>query len=124
MNGYNGSYARNEGLAVTPLFRNGTETNSYLVRRTDCKSTDNANYQLQVPTTAGSLRISRLAGRLSLNSGDSGIHATDYDVGGINLLYSTAEIFTWVRDSRDMRVLVLISYGVEEELHEFALEGH
>ncbi|EAU36019.1 predicted protein [Aspergillus terreus NIH2624] len=91
MNGYNGSYARNEGLAVTPLFRNGTETNSYLVRRTDC-------------------------------NGDSGIHATDYDVGGINLLYSTAEIFTWVRDSRNMRVL--ISYGVEEELHEFALEGH
>ncbi|KAL5358314.1 putative beta-galactosidase E [Aspergillus floccosus] len=119
--GVNGSYTGNEAIAVTPLFGNGTKTNFYLVRHADFTSTGNAKYQLRVPTTAGNLTIPQLGGRLSLNGRDSKIHVTDYDVGGITLLYSTAEIFTWVRGSHNMRVLVL--YGGENELHEFALEG-
>ena len=42
----------------------------------------------------------------------------DYDIDGLNLIYSSAEIFTWAHHG-SKRVLIL--YGGEEETHEFAL---
>lgn len=59
-----------------------------------------------------------------LNGRDSKFHITDYDVGGVNLVYSTAEVFTW-KFSGSKPVLVL--YGGEDEMHEFAVDdrvGH
>jgi beta-galactosidase len=59
-----------------------------------------------------------MGGRLSLNGRDSKFHVIDYDIGGINLIYSTAEIFTWKKSSERT---TLVLYGGEHELHEFAL---
>jgi hypothetical protein len=53
-----------------------------------------------------------------LNGRDSKFHVTDYDLGGVNLLYSTAEIFTWKKYG-DERVLVV--YGGPNEEHELAV---
>ncbi|KAL4888053.1 putative beta-galactosidase E [Aspergillus ambiguus] len=118
--GINGSYTGNAGVAVTPLFGDGTKTNFYIVRHADFTYAGNTEYQLKVATKAGNVTVPQLGGRLSLIGRDSKVHVTDYDIGGINLIYSTAEIFTWVRGSNDKRVLFL--YGGEDELHEFALE--
>jgi beta-galactosidase len=63
--------------------------------------------------------IPQLAGQLTLNGRDSKIHVTDYDVGGISLRYSTAEIFTWATDSTGKTTLLL--YGDVGEWHEFAV---
>jgi len=57
---------------------------------------------------------------LTLNGRDSKVHVTDYDVGGTNLLYSTAEVFTW---KKFVRKTVLILYGGPGELHEAAIKS-
>ncbi|GFG08426.1 probable beta-galactosidase E [Aspergillus lentulus] len=121
-NGVNGSYTGNKDIAVTPLFGNGTATNFYLVRHADFTSTENAQYRLQASTRVGNVTIPQLGGSLSLNGRDSKFHLTDYDVGGFNLIYSSAEVFTWAKGDNKKRVLVL--YGGAGELHEFALPKH
>lgn len=121
-NGVNGSYTGNKDIAVTPLFGNGTTTNFYLVRHADFTSTENAEYRLQVSPSVGNVTIPQLGGSLSLNGRDSKFHLTDYDVGGSNLIYSSAEVFTWAKGDNKKRVLVL--YGGAGELHEFALPKH
>lgn len=78
------------------------------------------DYKLQVPTSKGDVTIPQLGGELSLASRDSKIHVTDYDLGGINLLYSSAEIFTWKKYG-DRTVLVV--YGGPGERHELAVSN-
>ena len=53
-----------------------------------------------------------------MNGRDSKWHVTDYDLGGIDLLYSTAEIFTWKAFAEKTALLV---YGGPGELHELAV---
>jgi beta-galactosidase len=53
-----------------------------------------------------------------LNGRDSKIHVTDYDIAGINMIYSSAEVFTWAKGVGSSRVLIL--YGGEGETHEAA----
>ncbi|KAH9838166.1 putative beta-galactosidase E [Teratosphaeria destructans] len=117
----NGSdYVPNMAIAATAL--SGTDdlpTRFYVVRHADFTSLANTTYMLNVPTSQGDISIPQLGGRLSLNGRDSKVHVTDYDVGGINLVYSTAEIFTWAKDRREHRRLIL--YGGAGETHEFAI---
>ncbi|KAH8666832.1 beta-galactosidase [Xylariales sp. PMI_506] len=90
-------YTDSTALYVTPLLSNKTQF--FVVR-------------------AGELTIPQLSGSLSLNGRDSKIHVTDYDLGGVNLLYSTAEIFTWQKYSTRT---VLVVYGGPGEQHELAV---
>lgn len=92
-NATNGSYVNTDALATTPL--NGNKTNFYIVRHAAYNTLASTNYKLTVPTSAGNISIPQLSPTLTLNGRDSKIHVTDYDVGGINMLYSSAEIFTW-----------------------------
>ncbi|RAL65137.1 hypothetical protein DID88_001243 [Monilinia fructigena] len=91
------------GVAVTPLLgavNNGLRT------------------KLTVTTSHGNITIPQLNGSLVMNGRDSKIHVTDYDIGGINLFYSSAEIFSWTQRSTLGRVLVL--YGGNRENNEAA----
>lgn len=117
----NGSYASTEAIAVTPIFGNGTQTNFYVVRHADFTSTANTTYRLSVSTSAGKVTIPQLGAVLALNGRDSKIHVTDYDVGGINLVYSSAEVYTWARAAGSGRVLIL--YGGAGETHEVAFSA-
>ncbi|KAJ5166752.1 uncharacterized protein N7482_005533 [Penicillium canariense] len=120
--GINGSYGAPASIAVTPLVGNGTRTNFYVVRHADFSSTDNTQYNLTVSTSIGKVSIPQLGASLILNGRDSKFHVTDYDLDGINLIYSTAEILSWARGPGSTRVLVL--YGGAGELHEFAISRH
>jgi hypothetical protein len=120
--GVNGSYGAPATIAVTPLIGNGTQTNFYVVRHADFTSIDKAQYTLTLATSVGNITVPQLGGHLTLNGRDSKFHVTDYDVGGINLIYSSAEIFTWARGAESARVLIL--YGGIGESHEFALPSH
>ncbi|OQE44287.1 hypothetical protein PENCOP_c002G08254 [Penicillium coprophilum] len=120
--GGNGTYGAASSISVTALLGNGTRTNFYVVRHADFTSMDNTKYTLALSTSIGDIKLPQLGGHLTLNGRDSKFHVTDYDVGGINLIYSSAEIFTWVRGSGSTRVLIL--YGGANEIHEFALSGH
>ncbi|KAH7010369.1 glycoside hydrolase superfamily [Ilyonectria destructans] len=110
------AYVSTDELLVTPVF--GNKTRFFVLRHSQYDSLERTPYKLSVPTSHGSLTIPRLGGQLTLSGRDSKIHVTDYDVGGINLIYSTAEIFTWKKYGHK-RVLIL--YGGDDELHEFAI---
>jgi len=114
----NGSYASTTSIAVTPLFGNGTSTNLYVVRHADFTSLNDTTYILTVPTTIGNVTISQLGGSLALYGRDAKIHVTDYDVGGVNLIYSSGEIFTWTKSCSG---LIVVLYGGAGELHELAV---
>lgn len=97
------------------------KTNFYLVRHADFTLTGKAEYLLQVQTSIGDVTIPQLGGKLLLDGRDSKVHVTDYDVGGVNVVYSTAEIFTWAKGAKNKRVLLV--YGGEGETHEIALSN-
>ncbi|KAJ5706029.1 hypothetical protein N7536_001718 [Penicillium majusculum] len=120
--GLNGTYGAPSSIAVTALLGNGTRTNFYVVRHANFTSTENTQYTLALLTSIGDIEIPQLGGHLTLNGRDSKFHVTDYDVGGINLIYSSAEIFTWAWGPGSTRVLIL--YGGTGETHEFALSSH
>lgn len=93
MNGSNGSFVNTDLIATTPVI--GDKTGFYIVRHAYYNSTESTDYRLTVPTSKGNISIPQLSSTLTLNGRDSKVHVTDYDVGGLNLLYSSAEIFTW-----------------------------
>ncbi|KAL8694845.1 MAG: hypothetical protein Q9218_000604 [Villophora microphyllina] len=115
----NGSFVNTPAIATTQL--KGNHTNFYVVRHAAFNSLNVTTYTITIPSSAGNVTIPRLNSMLTLNGRDSKIHVTDYDVGGHNLLYSSAEIFTWKR-FHDKTVLIL--YGGAKETHEAAFSGY
>lgn len=115
-----GVYTDTSDLAVTPLFGNGSSASFFVVRHSDYSSQESTSYKLKLPTSEGNLTIPQLGGSLTLNGRDSKIHVTNYDVSGTNILYSTAEVFTW-KKFEDKKVLVV--YGGKGEHHEIAISS-
>ncbi|PLB53681.1 beta-galactosidase [Aspergillus steynii IBT 23096] len=115
-NGTFGVYTDTHDLVTTRL--RGSPTNFYVVRHSDLTSFESTRYRLRVTTSIGDLSIPQLGGSLQLNGRDSKFHVVDYNAGGTNLIYSTAEILTWKRAGRKS---VVVLYGGENEFHEFAL---
>lgn len=89
----NGTYTNNPAIAVTPILSN--TTNFYVIRHSAYNTLDSTDYTLSVSTSNGNATIPQLGGSFTLNGRDSKIHVTDYDIGGIDVLYSSAEVFTW-----------------------------
>lgn len=118
------TYTNNAALTVTPLIgSNGSDTSFFVIRHTDYSSESSNQYKLKVPTSAGEVTIPQLGdSNLSLHGRDSKIHVVDYNVAGTNIIYSTAEVFTW-KQFADHKVLVL--YGGADEHHELevAVDG-
>ncbi|KAF9008853.1 glycoside hydrolase family 35 protein [Cyathus striatus] len=113
-----GAFTGNAALKTTQILDVvGNKTGFYVVRQTDNSVNTVKQYNLQLPTSLGEVKIPALGGFLTLNGKDSKIHVVDYDAGSTVLLYSTAEIFTWATiDGRD----VIFIYGNNDELHETA----
>lgn len=107
---------------MTLHLANGTKSDFYVTRHAGFSSLENTQYTSTVSTSQGNVTIHQLGGNLSPNGRDSKFHVTDYDLGGINLVYSSAEIFTWARDAGPTRLL--IRYGDAGEMHELALSHH
>lgn len=114
----NGSYSNSADIAVTALF--GNSTKFFVIRHASFNSLASTQFKLTLPTSQGNITIPQLNGSLVLNGRDSKIAVTDYDVGGANLLYSSAEVFTWKKYASKT---VLVVYGGPNELHELAFSG-
>jgi hypothetical protein len=116
--GYNttGVYADNDAITVTPLL--GEKTSFYVTRQTKYNSFASESYRLRVETSQGNITVPQLGEKLSINGRDSKIHVADYNIGDFNLLYSTAEVFTW-KTYEDRTVVVV--YGGMDEVHELAV---
>lgn len=114
-------YTTSSDLAVTALL-GGKDTDSsfFIVRHSDYSSQASVGYKLKVPTSAGKLTIPQLGGSLTLSGRDSKVHVVDYDVAGTNILYSSAEVFTWTKSSSSK---ILVLYGGPGEHHELAVSS-
>ncbi|KAJ5731456.1 beta-galactosidase [Penicillium malachiteum] len=115
----NGSYGvctDSTTLATTRLTSNATSF--YIVRHGELPDESTVLYRLNIATSIGNVSVPQLGGNLSLHGRDSKIHVADYDVGGINLIYSSAEVFSWKKSGLKS---VLVLYGGEDETHEFAI---
>lgn len=53
-------------------------------------------YSLTIPSSVGSIAVPSFGGKINLNGKDSKIHVVDYAAGSTHVLYSTAEIMTWL----------------------------
>ncbi|KAJ5314063.1 uncharacterized protein N7443_000947 [Penicillium atrosanguineum] len=115
--GINGSHGTPASIAVTTFLDDGTKTNFYVARHANFTSLEKHcvyNHRTHKPrerynTSAG--------GKLTLNGRDSKFHGLEYDLAGMNPVYSSAEIFRWARGAGSTRVLIL--YGGTEP--DFAL---
>lgn len=117
-NGSTGKYTTSTCVFTTPLFGNGSTTNFYIVRHSSYAEQTAVTYKLNVPTSKGTISVPQLGGSLTLSARDSKWHVSDYDLGGTNLLYSTAEILTWKKFETKTALVV---YGGPGELHELAI---
>jgi hypothetical protein len=110
--------ANTSDISVSPLLGLSTNSSFWVVRHTDYTSSDDTSYTMPIQTSNGTVTIPQLGGALSLLGRDSKILVTDYPLGNINLLYSTAELFTW-KQFGDYTVVVL--YGEIGEHEELAI---
>lgn len=115
------TYATNAAITVTRLGGNSTlgSGSFYVVRHSDYSSTTSDNYTMKLPTLEGDISIPTLVDTLTLHGRDSKIVVTDYDVRGIQLSYSTAEIFT---HQRFENATVLVVYTGPDETNELAVK--
>lgn len=114
----NSTYVSTPELSTTPLVSTTNATRFYVTRHSDYTSLDVTPYTLTVPTASdGNVTIPQLGGTLTLQGRDSKVQVTDYDVGGYNLVYSSADVYTHGA-SGERRVLLL--YGLAGETHELA----
>nr|XP_036579971.1 beta-galactosidase precursor [Colletotrichum truncatum]KAF6787727.1 beta-galactosidase precursor [Colletotrichum truncatum] len=112
-------FTNNAAITVTPATTKTTKF--YIARHTKYDSLETVSYKLKVDTVKyGKLEIPQLSDGLYLTRRDSKVHVSDYPVGDKNLVYSSAEIFTWKKYD-DKTVLVV--YGGPDEHHELAVEG-
>ena len=113
-----GALVSTDDLTVTSL-KSG-RTQFLVVRHTDYASKNSTNYSLSLPDTKfGALTVPQTDGTLSLHGRDSKIHVVNYDMFGINLVYSTAEVLTVKKFGGEV---VLIVYGGPNEKHELAID--
>lgn len=91
-NGSYGVYTNTTTLATTRLRSNATSF--YIVRHGVLAAKDSVSYWLLISSSIGNVSLPALGDSLSLHGRDSKIHGIEYDVRGINLIYSTAEVFS------------------------------
>lgn len=112
----NSQIADTDAITVTAL--TSSPTAFYVIRHSDFTSMDTTLYKLRLPTSMGNVTLPQLGGSLSLNGRDSKIMTTDFAAGDADIVYSTAEIFTWQKYG-DKTVLVL--YAGPNETNEVAI---
>ena len=115
----NGTLASVPDIGYTPLVDTMSQTSFYVVRHADFRSTDDTNYRFTLPTSIGNVTLPQASDELLLQGRDAKIFVTDYDVGGVNLIYCTADILTWAKATGSKKVLLV--YGQANEPHEMAL---
>ena len=115
----NGTLASTPDIGYTPLMDTLTDTKFYVVRHSDFTSMANTMYNFTFQTSVGDIVAPQLGGSLLLQGRDAKIFVSDYNVGGINLLYSTADIYTWTNATETKKIMLV--YGEADETHELAL---
>lgn len=114
------AYTNDFSLIVTPLTNPDDDIGLYVLLHIAYESWARTHCKLKVLLSHGNLVIPRLSeGALTLDGRDFKIHTVDYDAWGQKLLYSSAEVLTWMKYGRGRKVLAL--YGGPNKQHEVAI---
>ncbi|CAJ2503987.1 Uu.00g113810.m01.CDS01 [Anthostomella pinea] len=119
-NASNGSYVSTDQITTKPAFSSDSPTVCYIMRHADWRSLNTTTCKLIVPISTSNVTIPQQGCELVLVRRDSKILVQNYDVGGVSLIYCTAETFTWARGASGKRTLIL--YGETSELHQSAID--
>jgi hypothetical protein len=112
----NGKYTSINELAVTHL--KGSKTQFLVIRHDKFNTKESKQFKLNLPSgSAGAMTVPQSGELVTIRGRDSKMLVIDYDVGGNNLAYSTAEIFTWKAYPTKT---VLIVYSDEGDSNELA----
>jgi Beta-galactosidase, domain 2/Beta-galactosidase, domain 3/Beta-galactosidase jelly roll domain len=101
----------NPAVFVTRLYNPSSRSGFYVTRLDDTNSTSAQDFKLKASTSSGPIMIPRYKvskkhdTSITLDGRQSKIIVTDYNAGNTHILYSTAEIATWVNvDGKDVIV--------------------
>jgi hypothetical protein len=110
----------NPQVLVTELRNIDNDAGFYVVRHSYSPSGTREVFQVDVDTSAGQLRIPQHGGQIALNGHQAKILVTDFNFGAKSLLYSTAEVLSFVVFG-DSEILAL--WLPEGETGEFTVKG-
>ncbi|XP_006462927.1 hypothetical protein AGABI2DRAFT_152299 [Agaricus bisporus var. bisporus H97] len=113
------SVSSNPNAFITLLRNPDTGAQFFIARQNDSTSTATTTFQLNVTTSAGSLRIPTVVDAITLGGRESKVIVTDYTFGeSSQALYSTASVFfAGTIDRRD----VLFLHGNVSQEHEASI---
>ncbi|OMP85099.1 putative beta-galactosidase B [Diplodia seriata] len=114
------AYTTNAEVIATELRNKATGGAFYIARHADSVTGKPVSFKLHVDTSIGSLTIPQKAGEMELNAREAKIVPTDFRFSGQKLLYSTAEVFTYVELDGKPTIALWVPGG---EGGEFLLAG-
>jgi len=117
-----GDYCGNPGIVVSRLKGAGEVGDFYVIRHRDYRSQASTNFRLRLPLVlegTGDEDAIMNTGILAIHGRDSKMLVTNYNLHGVRILYSTAEIFTHHKSGEQINVLVYSSGS--NEVNELAI---
>lgn len=114
------TYTTNDEVISTELRNKATGGAFYIARHADSVTGKPVSFKLHVDTSVGNFTIPQKDGEIELNAREAKIVPTDFRFSGQKLLYSTAEVFTYVELDGKPTVALWVPNG---EGGEFLLEG-
>lgn len=114
------SYSTNSAVVATELRNSKTGGAFYNARHANSVTGEPVSFKLHVETSLGNLTIPQKEGEIELNAREAKIVPTDFRFSGQKLVYSTAEVFTYVELDGKPTLALWVPDG---EGGEFFLEG-
>lgn len=114
------SYTTNTDVTATELRNQGTGAGFYIARHADSVTGESVSFKLHVETSLGNLTIPQKDGEIEFNAREAKILPTDFRFSRQKLIYSTAEVFTYVELDGKPTIALWVPDG---EGGEFLLEA-
>lgn len=113
-------YTTNSAIRAYELRNPNTHAGFYVTLHTNSSVGTNETFQLHVDTSTGALTVPQYGTSIRLNGYQSKIVVTDFSFGTESLLYSTAEVLTYVIQDATPTLALWVPTG---ESGEFAIKG-
>jgi beta-galactosidase len=113
-------YTTNSAIRAYELRNPITDAGFYVTLHTNSSVSTNDTFQLHVDTSAGALTVPQYGTSIRLNGYQSKIIVTDFTFGTESLVYSTAEVLTYVILDGTPTLALWVPTG---ESGEFAIKG-
>ncbi|KAH8645474.1 glycoside hydrolase superfamily [Xylariales sp. PMI_506] len=111
------NYTTNADAIATELRNPDTGAAFYVTRHTTSTSNAPISYQLNVQTSLGNLTIPQLGGNVTINDYTARIVVTDFPLGNSSIVYSTAEVLTYLVLDGKPTLILWVPTGLSGEAY-------